>query len=479
MAASAAVTNQRTVVTSRGQAAPGGRQAPPGVWFDTLPGPLVPRPALTGDIRCDIAIVGAGFTGLWTAYYLKKAEPSLAVVVVEREIAGFGASGRNGGWCHPSLPVDLETLEREAGRDMALAMPRVMFNTVDEVGRVAAEEGIDAHYHQGGMFSLATAPEQLRRTREEAEYWERWGFGDEVRWLDAGEVAEDIRVHGCLGGTLTAHSAVVQPAALVRGLADAAERHGVTIHEGSLVREFGPRTVRTAAGTIHADYVVRATEGYTTGFSGQHRRFIPIYSLMIATEPLPDEIWKQIGWSSRATFGDGRHLYIYAARTPDGRIAIGGRGAPYHYGSSVRPDFETVPEVFEKLRRVLVGFFPMLADVRITHQWGGPLAIPRDWHPSVGLDRATGIAWAGGYVGDGVATSNLCGRILADLLLERQTDLAHLPLVGHCSPLWEPEPLRWLGVHASMGLLAAADRREARTGRPAAWAAVVKRVLGV
>lgn len=478
MAASAEVTGSEGTAAVE-QAGRRGPQTPPGVWFDTLHGPVVPRPALAGDTRCDVAIIGAGFTGLWTAYYLKKAEPSLRVVVVEREVAGFGASGRNGGWCHPSLPVDLETLEREAGRDQALAMPREMFNAIDEVGRVAAEEGIDAHYHQGGMLSLATAPEQLRRAQEEAEYWERWGFGDAVRWLDADEVARDIRMQGCLGGTLTSHSAVAQPAALVRGLADAVERRGVAIHEGSLVREFGPRTVRTGDGTVHADYVVRATEGYTTGFSGQHRHFIPIYSLMIATEPLADEVWEQIGWRSRATFGDARHLYIYAARTPDGRIAIGGRGAPYHYGSRIGCRFESVPEVFEKLRRVLVSFFPILADVRITHRWGGPLAIPRDWHPSVAVDRATGLAWAGGYVGDGVATSNLCGRILADLLLERQTELTHLPLVGHRSPLWEPEPLRWLGVHTSMGLLTAADRCEARTGRPAPWAATVKRVLGV
>jgi glycine/D-amino acid oxidase-like deaminating enzyme len=194
---------------------------------------------------------------------------------------------------------------------------------------------------------------------------------------------------------------------------------------------------------------------------------------------LPDRFWDEVGWSDRATLGDGRHLYIYAARTPDGRIAIGGRGAPYHFGSTVNRRFEEMPEVFEKLRGVLRCFFPALGDVPVTHRWGGPLAIPRDWQPSVGVDATTGIGWAGGYVGDGVATSNLFGRILADLLTGRQSELVRLPLVGHRSPLWEPEPLRWLGVGTSMKLLARADRTEARSGRPSVTAKAVKRVLGV
>jgi glycine/D-amino acid oxidase-like deaminating enzyme len=451
-----------------------------GVWFATLADPVVPRPPLTEGTDADVAVIGAGFTGLWTAYYLKKADPALRVVVLEREVAGFGASGRNGGWCHPYLPVSLETLAEGSDRDRAVATQNAMFDAVDEVGRVAAEEGIEqAHFHRGGLLSVATGPEQVARVREEAEYFRSWGFAQHVSWLEPAEVEARLRIAGCRGATFTSRSAVVQPAGLARGLADVVERLGVSIYEKTLVTGFGSGLVATAGGSVRARHVVRATEGYSVGFSGHARRYIPIYSLMIATAPLPDAFWDEVGWAGRETFTDGRHLYIYAARTPDGRIAIGGRGAPYHYRSRISRAFEDVPEVFEKLHRVLRRFFPAVGDVEITHRWGGPLAIPRDWHPSIGLDAPTGLAWAGGYVGDGVSTTNLAGRTLTDLLLGRQTDLTRLPLVNHRNPQWEPEPLRWLGVHASMALLARADRGEARSGKPSATAKVVKKLLGV
>jgi glycine/D-amino acid oxidase-like deaminating enzyme len=297
--------------------------------------------------------------------------------------------------------------------------------------------------------------------------------------LEPAEVDPRLRISGCCGAAYTSRSAVVQPAGLARGLADAVERLGVPIYEGTLVTGFGPGLVATTGGSARATYIVRATEGYSVGFSGYERRSIPIYSLMIATAPLPDAFWDEVGWGDRETLTDGRHLYIYAARTPDGRIAIGGRGAPYHYRSRISRGFEDVPQVFEKLRCVLQCFFPAVGDVGITHRWGGPLAIPRDWHPSIGLDAATGLAWAGGYVGDGVATTNLAGRTLCDLLLGRQSELTGLPLVNHRNPEWELEPLRWMGVHTSMALLARTDRDEARSGKPSRMAKVVKRVLGV
>lgn len=453
--------------------------AAPGVWFATLPEPVEPRPELRDDLVCDVAIIGGGFTGLWTAYYLKKADPGLDIVVLEREVAGSGASGRNGGWCHPYLPAPLERLAELSDRDGAIATQRAMYETVDEIGRVCAEERIDCSYHKGGTMFAATGPEQLARVREEPGYFDSWGFGDEVRWLEADEVDSRVKIEGCLGASFTAQSAVVQPAALVRGLADVVENLGVRIFEGTPVRGFGPGDVQCARGWVRARYVIRATEGYSTGFSRFRRSFIPIYSLMIATAPLPAAFWDEVGWSDRATFTDGRHLYVYVARTPDDRIAIGGRGAPYHFGSRVSRGFEDVPQVFEKLRRVLQGFFPVLGDVYVTHRWGGPLAIPRDWTPSIGVDAATGLAWAGGYVGDGVATSNLSGRVLRDLLLGRGSDLTRLPIVNHRNPCWEPEPLRWLGVSTSMAVLGRADGREARSGRPSPVAAVVKRLLGV
>jgi glycine/D-amino acid oxidase-like deaminating enzyme len=229
---------------------------------------------------------------------------------------------------------------------------------------------------------------------------------------------------------------------------------------------------------VRAAHVVRATEGYSPGLPGLRRAIAPVFSLMIATEPLEPEQWRAIGLDRRQTFGDYRNVIIYGQRTADGRLAFGGRGAPYHFGSRVRPEFDREPSVFAALRRVLAELFPVLAKVRVTHAWGGPLGIPRDWCASVGLDRATGLAWAGGYVGDGVGTSNLAGRTVADLILGHDSELVRLAWVGHRSPSWEPEPLRWLGVNAALRLAFRADRVEARTGRRSRAAAALDRFLG-
>jgi glycine/D-amino acid oxidase-like deaminating enzyme len=270
----------------------------------------------------------------------------------------------------------------------------------------------------------------------------------------------------------------VHPARLVRGLARAVERLGVTVHERTAVSRIEPGVVATDRGRVRAEIVVRATEGYTAGLPGLRRVLAPVWSLMVATEPLPDAAWERIGLARRETFNDHRHLVIYGQRTADGRLAFGGRGAPYHFASRVRPEHDREPATFDALRRVLVDLLPDVRDAAVTHTWGGPLGIPRDWCASVGLDRRTGLAWAGGYVGDGVSTTNLAGRTLTDLVLGRTTDLTALPWVGHRSRRWEPEPLRWLGVSAALRAMTTADAVEERTGRPARRADVVNRLLG-
>lgn len=448
-------------------------------WHDTVPGTLTPGEPLRADTEADVAIVGAGFTGLWTAYYLAKTAPDLRVVVCEREIAGFGASGRNGGWCSALFPASLNKLERMAGRDAAIAMQRAMQETVDEVGRVASAEGIDCHYAKGGTVMLARTPVQLERARAEIAEAREFGFGEEdLRLLTADEAGERAGATSVLGGTYTPHCAAIHPARLARGLAEAVRGLGVEVYEQTPVREIQPGRVVTASGTVRARYVVRATEGYTPQLPGLERAVAPVYSLMVATEPLSEEAWAQIGLAGRPTFGDLRHLIIYGQRTADGRLAFGGRGAPYHLGSAIRPSFDRVPAVFEALRRTLAELFPVLGDVPVTHCWGGPLGVPRDWCASVGLDQATGLAWAGGYVGDGVSTTNLSGRTLADLITGRDSALVALPWVGHRSPPWEPEPLRWLGLNAGLRVMSVADREEARTGRPSRAAAFMGRFLG-
>ncbi|WP_282945694.1 NAD(P)/FAD-dependent oxidoreductase [Cellulomonas endometrii] len=447
------------------------------LWFDQVAAeaPVEPREPLDGDTTADVVVVGAGLTGLWTAYYLLEADPALDVLVVEQAVAGYGASGRNGGWCSALLPTSAEALARRHGAEAARSMRAAMRDTVVEVGGVAAAEEIACDFAYGGTVTLARTPAQLARLSAEAEAAGRWG--DELDLLTPDEVATHVRADGVLGGTWTPDCARIQPARLVRGLADVVTARGVRLVEGTRALRISPRAVVTDHGTVRARHVVRAVEAWTAALPGHHRDLAPVYSLMIATEPLPASVWDAIGLDRGQTFTDGRHLVVYGQRTADDRLAFGGRGAPYHRGSAIEPAFDQDPRVTRALRRTLVDLFPAVRHAEITHAWGGPLGVPRDWQASVGLDE-DGIAWAGGYVGDGVGASNLAGRTLADLLTGTDSALTRLPWVGHRSPRWEPEPLRWAGITAGLRAAALADREERLTGRASRVAAALAPLLG-
>ncbi|HEX2240590.1 MAG TPA: FAD-binding oxidoreductase [Actinomycetota bacterium] len=450
------------------------------LWLDTVSEELAARPPLQGDLEVDVAIVGAGYTGLWTAYYLLKAAPDTKVAIVEKEIAGFGASGRNGGWCSALFAAGRKKISARYGRAAALAMQQEMFRTVDEVGRVCDQDGIDCDFHKGGTLTLVTSPPQLARVRKGLEEEREWGLAEsDYRWLQPHEVSERLRLPHCEGAVFTPHCARIHPAKLVRGLANTVEALGGSIYEQTEATAIRRGVVVAESGTVAAPVVVRATEGYTPDLPGLRRRLLPLYSLMIATEPLSQDAWDEIGWDGCETIHDGRHLLIYAQRTADGRIAIGGRGAPYHFGSRVADDYDRVARIHRALKETLAQLFPAAGAARVTHAWGGPLGVPRDWFSSVGFDSRTGLGWAGGYVGDGVATANLAGRTLTDLILERETSLTRLPWVGHASRAWEPEPLRWLGVNTALKLMASADKKEMRTGRPTKRGDLVKRLIGI
>ncbi len=447
------------------------------LWEDTLDVPLRTRPPLVTD-HADVAIVGAGYTGLWTAYYLSLLEPSLDIVVIERDHVGFGASGRNGGWCVGELAAGLDTLTAAGGAERALRLLRAMFSTVDEVGRVCEVEGIDCDFAKGGTVRVARNGAQLARQRDEVHHHHAAGLTeDDVRLLDADEARAQLAATDVRGGLWFAHTAALHPAKLVHGLARAVEARGATIAEGTTATRIASGRVETDHGTLTATTVVRATEGYTAHLDGEARTLAPLYSLMIATEPLSDDVWDDIGLADRQTFADDRHLVIYGQRTADGRIAFGGRGAPYGYGSRIDQSIETDSERHRLIEETLRELLPAVGDARITHRWGGVLGVPRDWFPSVVHDRAGGLATAGGYVGEGVAASNLAGRTLADLITERTTERTDLPWVGHRSRRWEPEPLRWLGINGALRVMSSADRIEDGTDRPARRADALWRVL--
>ncbi|MCT9932806.1 FAD-binding oxidoreductase [Planotetraspora sp. A-T 1434] len=431
-------------------------------WYRSL-GLPVPGDPLDGDREADVAIVGAGYTGLWTAYYLKKAQPSLRVVVLEKEFAGFGASGRNGGWLTGALAGSPERYAETHGPEAARRLQRAMFATIDEVIRVADEEGIDADIVKGGLFNVARGPAQAARLREELAGQREWGWTeDDVRLLSPGEMDSRLRVAGAVSATWSPHCARIQPAKLARGLAEAVRNLGVEIYERTAVTEISRGRAVTERGTVTAPYVLRCTEGFTATIPGHHRDWLPMNSSMIVTEPLPESVWASIGWENRELLGDMAHYYMYAQRTADDRIAFGGRGKPYLYGSRIDDRGHTHGWTVDALWELLTSFFPAAGSSRVAHAWSGVLGVPRDWCSTVRVDHATGLGWAGGYTGHGVTTTNLAGRTLCDLVLGRETELTGLPWVDRRVRAWEPEPLRWLGVHSMYRLYRLADARESR-----------------
>lgn len=438
-------------------------------WWQEIGHPTA-RPALPGNLTCDVAIVGAGYTGLWTAYYLKKAQPSLNVVIVEQKHAGYGASGRNGGWLTNAVTGGREQYVPTHGRDAADRFQREMNDTVDEVIRVCETEGIEADIKKGGEFNVAYTPAQEARLRKVAAAEAEWDSSG-VTLLEAAEATAKINVANTRAAIWHPHAARVQPAKLAAGLAQAVERLGVTIYENTRVTEIAPRTLYTDHGTVTADYVVRATEGFTAGLKGLKRLWLPMNSSLIATSPLSPEVWSELGWNNGEVLGDFAHVYMYAQRTADDRIAFGGRGVPYRFGSRTDNDGSTQAVTAQTLSDLLFRFFPQARGAEIDHLWSGVLGVPRDWAATVGLDRETGMAWGGGYVGTGVTTTNLAGRTITDLILENRSDITSLPWVNHRVRKWEPEPLRWIatkGLYTAYGFADSSELRGRTTTSPIA-----------
>ncbi len=452
-------------------------------WLETA-GDLTPRPPLDGTTECDVAILGAGYTGLWTAYYLLKRQPGLRVVIAESEIAGFGASGRNGAWCAPDLNISMERLARLHGEDAARRIQQATYDAVDEVGRVAAAEGIDSGFHKGGELIVALGPHHVPAIEGAFREYERFGFGERYRLLDAAGVADKVRIAGAVAGLWSGSAAIVHPGRLARGLAALVERIGARIVERTPVTDFrgavagAPAALVTPRGEIRAPVIVLAGEAYLTRLPKLHRQLVPLYSLIVLTEPIDEARWDEIGWTGREVVASARLSIDYLSRTADGRILFGGRGAPYRLGSPITDAYDRHGPTHEMLRGFVRTWFPMLRDVQFTHAWGGPLGMPRDWHPSFAFDPRRGIASARGYVGHGVSTANLAGRTLAALVAGERTALTVLPLANHQGPNWEVEPFRWLGIRYTQGAMSRLDRRSEATGRPPTGRSLAERIAG-
>ena len=441
-------------------------------WLEDAGESLTPRASLSGSGKVDVAILGGGYSGLWTAYYLLCSQPSLKIAIVEREIVGFGGSGRNGGWCSPRFPVSASVLKKRYGPAAARAQLLAAREAAEEIRRVCDAEQIDAGYRAGGTLTLARSQSQWRAICAARQGLCELGIGHGYELLRKEQVAERIRVTNVHGALYTTDGASIHPGRLVRGLARAVETHGGCIYEQTTVlNAIGGSDARliTTNGELRATKaIVLAGEAYLTQLPGLHRSVLPVYSLISLTEPLNAAQWHEIGWQHGENVASARNNVVYLTKTADGRILFGSRGAPYVFGSKITDAQDRDAKTIALIQRSLIEWFPTLEGVRFTHAWGGPVAMPMDWMPSASYDPASKIARIGGYTGQGVSVSNLAGRLLAGLIAGEKTGLESLPIAQHRSPKWIVEPLRW-GVVRYMqnSLLRIDEATEAGHAKPA------------
>jgi glycine/D-amino acid oxidase-like deaminating enzyme len=451
-------------------------------WLDDT-GDLTPRPALDGPRDTDIAILGAGYTGLWTAFELQRRHRGTRIDIVEAEFAGYGASGRNGAWCVAGLGITTGELARRFGDDTARMVTRVMRDTVDEVGRVCAEHVPEADFNKAGVLRLARGPHEVAAVEAGMTLRRRLSLDDGCEVLTAQQVLDRVTVAKVEAGLWDAHCATVHPGHLVRGLARQVEQRGARIWEQTKATGITPGgsgsrpVLHTDRGDIRADVVVLAGEAYLSQLEQFHRHVLPVYSLALMTAPLTAEQWATVGWQGRECMSSQRISVDYLSRTADGRILFGGRGAPYRMGSRMDARQDRHAPTHEMLRGQFADWFPQLSGVEFTHAWGGAVAMPRDWMPTFSYRADTGMAAAFGYTGQGVAAANLAGRVLADLISGRGGHWSRLPFVGHRPRRWEPEPLRWLAVRALQRAVTRLDERAEATGKPPTGRSLTERLI--
>jgi glycine/D-amino acid oxidase-like deaminating enzyme len=450
-------------------------------WLASTTDDLTPRKPLAGNLTVDVAILGGGFSGLWTAYYLLRDNPGIEVAILEKEICGFGASGRNGGWCSGRFPVDADVLRQRVGPTRARETILALYEAVEEIGRVVAAEGIDAHYRKTGLLNIARGEAQMPAIRAAFDVYERLCLGSHNRLLSAAEARELIQVTKLSGAMLTSIGATVHPANLARGLARCVERLGGTIFERSEVTRFKlgdqPRLVTESGSVTARRAVVAAGEAYLTRLPPFRRALLPISSMIVLTAPLNEAQWQEIGWRGGQSLSSQSKTKNYLTRTVDGRILYGSRGAPYHFGSRISDAALQDASVFECMRGTVREWFPVLERVEFTHAWGGHLGVPRDWMPTVDFDSTAKLARLHGYTGRGVSTTNLAARLAAGLISRRRSGLEELPLHRRQMRLWEPEPLRWAAVRYIQNAFARIDRAE-ETDRACPWDAPLAKYLG-
>lgn len=425
-------------------------------WRETEP--VTPRQALRGHDRADVAIVGAGFTGLWTAHFLKQAEPGLDVAVVETEWAGAGASGHNDGFAMTVLDMSLHHLVAKHGPEAAGAAHAAVARSIAEIGEFCDRNSLDAEYEPNGFVAVATNDGERWRLDRDLEAAQAIGVADEFE-MKEGDAAREVIGSPIVRTTLRERAgALVNPHKLARGLARVVERQGVRIYEGSPALEVEPGRVRTPRGVLEAERIAVTTNAYQQQLRQWRRKTLPLWSYAMVSEPLSDEQLGKVAWPGREGFEDKRNYITIGRLTADNRILWGGREAPYFYGNDMCDHHMRDSRVYDQLREAWRDFFPQLGDVRFTHAYGGAVAMTVTFVPYFG-SLGGGLFYGFGYNGHGVAPSHTGGKVLSDLLTGRDSEYTQLLFVNAREPGLPAEPLRYLGTRLTTRLLMRQDRQ--------------------
>lgn len=443
------------------------------------------RPALEGPITADIAILGAGYTGLWTAYYLLQENPSLNIVIADKKVVGFGASGRNGGWCSPRFPVSMPVAIDRFGLDQTKELFQTMIQSVNEVERVTKNENMDIDWLKSGTLKVSIGEHLLPNLEEEMKIYKTLGLEEHFQLLTKKETNERLSITDLTGSILTKPSAILHPGKLVKQLATLLESKGVTIYEHTEVSHFtegdaneDPKLVTEAGAITAKQAVIIAGEAFLSKMPKFKRKLIPMYTSIVLTEPLSKRQWEEIGWENREGIGSNHLSVDYLQRTADGRILFGlGNSSPYHYASHMDDSYDTYGPSIRLQKDRALRWFPMLREDQFTHEWGGPIGVTRDWTPNIAFDKNSKIGQAWGYAGQGVSTANLAGRILSNLIHEKETIETTLPMVNHSSPKWEPEPFRWLGAKYVKHTMNRLDEKSERKGIAPTGRSIAERII--
>jgi len=382
---------------------------------------------------------------------------------------GFGASGRNGGWCMGWAEGIDALLARPQTRPEGLRWARAMQSTLGEIKSVLDHESIDCDFHQGGTLTTATNTAQLARLQRHHDQLLTWGFDEtDFRWLAQKEALDQARIEGALGAQLTPHCAVIHPAKLVAGLVRVLRARGVLIYEGVRVTSIRGLKLCTNRGHVACDTLIRATEAYTRELPGHARLVVPVVSAMVATAPLPADLWASIGLVDRPTFCDARRVTVYGQRTLDGRIAFGAR-ARHVRGTSLPAHYASTDPIFEEVEGALYSLFPQLSNHAITHRWAGVLGISPRRHLEVAFDQHTQQGYLGGYMGEGVAASNFAARRLVERILDVSSDWVDAPFYVSRPKKWIPDPMRSAGITIARHAAERADAAEQKGATSFFW----------